>query len=412
MTSPDAAALGERADLMIRTLGSVSAEPNRLVRGFLTPEHRAAADLVGRWMRDAGLEVSEDALGTVRGHWPGTGARRLLIGSHIDTVIDAGMFDGPLGVIAGILAAEHFAKAGRKLGFGLDVLAFGDEEGSRFAKTLSSSLAVAGAFDSERLDLTDAGGMTFRDAIAAYGKAADAIPAAAYGRDTAAAYVEVHIEQGPVLEHRGQALGVVTAIAGQTYINIEFLGEAGHAGTVPMLLRRDALAGAAATVLLAEKMARDTQGEVVATVGVLRIPNAAGNVVPGNVALIVDIRSGADEARHKFVAAFKAEIRALAERRHLGVTMTDTRNVPTTPCDPSLQDGLAGAIRAGGGGEPIRLVSGAGHDGMAMAKLCPVAMLFVRCRGGISHNPAEYASPLDMGLAVAALIRFIENAKF
>ncbi|MCW5687741.1 MAG: M20 family metallo-hydrolase [Pseudolabrys sp.] len=412
MTSPDAAALGERADLMIRTLGSVSAEPNRLVRGFLTPQHRAAADLVGRWMRDAGLEVSEDALGTVRGHWPGTGARRLLIGSHIDTVIDAGMFDGPLGVIAGILAAEHFAKAGRKLGFGLDVLAFGDEEGSRFAKTLSSSLAVAGAFDSERLDLTDAGGMTFRDAIAAYGKAADAIPAAAYGRDTAAAYVEVHIEQGPVLEHRGQALGVVTAIAGQTYINIEFLGEAGHAGTVPMLLRRDALAGAAATVLLAEKMARDTQGEVVATVGVLRIPNAAGNVVPGNVALIVDIRSGSDEARHKFVAAFKAEIRALAERRHLGVTMTDTRNVPTTPCDPSLQDGLAGAIRAGGGGEPIRLVSGAGHDGMAMAKLCPVAMLFVRCRGGISHNPAEYASPLDMGLAVAALIRFIENAKF
>ena len=412
MTSPDAAALGERADLMIRTLGSVSAEPNRLVRGFLTPEHRAAADLVGRWMRDAGLEVSEDALGTVRGYWPGTGARRLLIGSHIDTVIDAGMFDGPLGVIAGILAAEHFAKAGRKLGFGLDVLAFGDEEGSRFAKTLSSSLAVAGAFDSERLDLTDAGGMTFRDAIAAYGKAADAIPAAAYGRDTAAAYVEVHIEQGPVLEHRGQALGVVTAIAGQTYINIEFLGEAGHAGTVPMLLRRDALAGAAATVLLAEKMARDTQGEVVATVGVLRIPNAAGNVVPGNVALIVDIRSGSDEARHKFVAAFKAEIRALAERRHLGVTMTDTRNVPTTPCDPSLQDGLAGAIRAGGGGEPIRLVSGAGHDGMAMAKLCPVAMLFVRCRGGISHNPAEYASPLDMGLAVAALIRFIENAKF
>lgn len=411
MTAPDAAALGERADLMIRTLGSISAEPNRLVRGFLTPEHRAAADLIGKWMREAKLEVSEDALGTVRGHWPGTGKKRLLMGSHIDTVIEAGMFDGPLGVIAGILAAGHFAKAGRKLDFGLDVLAFGDEEGSRFAKTLSSSLAVAGAFDQERLELTDAGGTTFRDAIAAYGKNANDIPAAAYDRDTAAAYVEVHIEQGPVLEHRGQPLGVVTAIAGQTYINVEFLGEAGHAGTVPMLLRRDALAGAAETVLLAETMARDTKGDVVATVGVLRIPNAAGNVVPGNVALIVDIRSGSDESRRKFVEKFKTEIRALSERRHLGVTMTDTRNVPTTPCDAGLQAGLADAIGAGGG-EPLTLVSGAGHDGMAMAKLCPMAMLFVRCRGGISHNPAEYASPLDMGLAVAALIRFIENAKF
>ncbi len=410
MTVPDAAALGARADLMIRTLGSISAEPNRLVRGFLTPEHRAAADLIGKWMREAKLEVSEDALGTVRGHWPGTGRKRLLMGSHIDTVIEAGMFDGPLGVIAGILAAEHFAKAGPQLDFGLDVLAFGDEEGSRFAKTLSSSLAVAGAFDQERLELTDANGMTFRDAIAAYGKNAADIPAAAFDRDSAAAYVEVHIEQGPVLEHRNQPLGVVTAIAGQTYINVEFLGEAGHAGTVPMGLRRDALAGAAETVLLAEIMARGTQGEVVATVGVLRIPNAAGNVVPGNVALIVDIRSGSDESRRKFVEKFKGEIRALAERRHLGVTMTDTRNVPTTPCDAALQAGLADAIRAGGG-EPLKLVSGAGHDGMAMAKLCPIAMLFVRCRGGISHNPAEYASPIDMGLAVAALIRFIENAK-
>ena len=299
---------------MIRTLGSISAEPNRLVRGFLTPEHRAAADLIGQWMRAAKLQVSEDALGTVRGHWPGAGNKRLLMGSHIDTVIEAGMFDGPLGVIAGILAAEHFSKAGRKLGFGLDVLAFGDEEGSRFSKTLSSSLAVAGAFDVERLDLSDANGMTLRDAVAACGKNADDLPAATYDRDIAAAYVEVHIEQGPVLEHRNQALGVVTAIAGQTYVNVEFLGEAGHAGTVPMLLRRDALTGAAETVLLAERMARDTQGEVVATVGVLRIPNAAGNVVPGNVALIVDIRSGSDEARHKFVGAFKAEIRALAER--------------------------------------------------------------------------------------------------
>ena len=418
MTAPDPAVhpaahpavLGERADLMIRTLASISAEPNRLVRAFLTPEHRAAADLIGRWMRDAGLDVSEDALGTVRGHWPGEGKKRLLIGSHIDTVIDSGMFDGPLGVIAGILAAEHFARAGRKLPFGIDVLAFGDEEGSRFPVTLSSSYAVAGHFDMARLDRTDHQGATLREVLTQYGKNVADIPAAAYSRDEAAAYVEVHIEQGPVLEYRSQPLGVVTAIAGQTYVNVEFLGEAGHAGTVPMMLRRDALAGAAETIALAERLARDTKGEVVATVGVLRIPNAAGNVIPGNVALIVDIRSGSDAARHKFVETFKAEVRALAERRHLGVTMTDTRNVPTTPCDAGLQQGIADAIGAVGG-EPVSLVSGAGHDGMAMARLCPVAMIFVRCRGGISHNPAEYASPADMGLAVAALIRFIETAK-
>lgn len=408
--APDVHALGERADTMIRTLGSISAEPNRLIRQYLTPEHRAAADLIGKWMRAAHLAVSEDALGTVRGYWAGAGERRLLIGSHIDTVIDGGMYDGPFGVVAGILAAEHFAVAGRKLGFGIDVLAFGDEEGVRFPTTLASSMACAGTFDTARLEMTGRDGVTLRDAIKLYGNNPDDIPAAAYARDVAAAYVEVHIEQGPVLEYKGQALGVVTAIAGQSYLNVEFLGEAGHAGTVPMMLRRDALAGAAEVIMLAERLARDTRGEVVATVGHLRIPAAASNVIPGNVALIVDIRSGSDAARHQFVDAFKPEIRAVADRRELGLTITQTRDVATTPCDLALQEGFADAVRAVGG-EPPLLASGAGHDGTAMAKLCPIAMMFVRCRGGISHNPAEYASPDDMGLAVAALIRFIENAK-
>jgi allantoate deiminase len=410
VSDPDAKALGERADTMIRTLGSISAEPNRLARLFLTPEHRAAADLVTKWMRAAKLEVSEDALGTVRGHWAGTGKKRLLIGSHIDTVIDAGMFDGPFGVIAGVLAAEHFVIAGRRLGFGIDVLAFGDEEGVRFPATLASSMACAGTFDAARLDMADKDGVTLRDAMTRYGKNPNDIAAAAYARDIAAAYVEVHIEQGPVLEYKNQPLGVVTAIAGQSYLNVEFLGEAGHAGTVPMVLRRDALAGSAEVILLAEKLARDTKGEVVATVGLLRIPAAASNVIPGNVALIVDIRSGSDQARQQFVDRLKAEIRTVASRRELGLTITQTRDVATTPCDPVLQDGIADAIRAVGG-EPLQLASGAGHDGTAMARLCPIAMMFVRCRGGISHNPAEYASPADMGLAVAALIRFIENAK-
>jgi allantoate deiminase len=395
---------------MIKTLASISAEPSRLVRTFLSPQHRDAADLISKWMEEFGLDVSEDALGTVRGHWGGKGKKRLLIGSHIDTVIDAGMFDGPFGVIAGILAAGHFATTGRKLPFGVDVLAFADEEGARYPVTLHSSLAAAGAFTIASLEVADADGVTLREAITRFGKNVDDIPAAAYSRDEAAAYVEVHIEQGPVLEHRNQPLGVVSSIAGQTHLNVELLGEAGHAGTVPMLLRRDALAGAAEAILLAERLARETRGEVVATVGHLNIPAAASNVIAGNVALIVDIRSGSDQARLQFVERFKADTRAIAEKRHLGLLVTTTRDVAMTPCDPLLQDGFAAAVTALGG-LPLRLASGAGHDGTAMAKLCPIGMLFVRCRGGISHNPAEYASPADMGMAIAALIKFIEGFK-
>jgi allantoate deiminase len=396
--------LGARAEAMVNTLGAISAEPDRLVRLFLTPEHRRAADRVAAWMREAGLAVSEDALGTVRGRM-GQG-RRLLIGSHIDTVIDAGKYDGPFGVIAGILAAEHFR--GQQLPFGIDVLAFGDEEGSRFPATLTSSSACAGIFRPETLALADRGGVTLGDAIAAYGKSPADISAAAYTRDEAAAYVEVHIEQGPVLETRSQPLGVVTAIIGQTYLNVEFLGEAGHAGTVPMMLRRDALAGAAEAMLLGETLARETRGEVVATVGRIAVLPGATNVIPANVVVIFDIRSGSEAARAKLAEALKSGVRAIADRRHLGLTITSTREVATTPCHPAIQDQFADAIRALGA-EPLRLGSGAGHDGQAVAKLCPVGMLFVRCRGGISHNPMEYASPRDLGLAVAALIGFIER---
>ena len=391
---------------MVNVLGAISAEPDRLVRLFLTPEHRRAANRVAEWMSAVGLMVSEDALGTVRGRLEGQGGKRLLIGSHIDTVIDAGKYDGPFGVIAGILAAEHFR--GKRLRFAIDVLAFGDEEGSRFPATLSSSSACAGVFNSEMLALADRNGVTLKDAIVAYGKSAADIPAAAYTPEQAAAYVEIHIEQGPVLEIRNQPLGVVTAIVGQTYLNAEFLGEAGHAGTVPMLLRRDALAGAAEALLLGERLARETKGDVVATVGCIAVSPGATNIIPGNVVVIFDIRSGDEAARAKLVEALKSDVRAIAERRHLGLTSTSTREVATTPCHPHIQDQFADAIRALGA-EPWRLGSGAGHDGQAMAKLCPIGMLFVRCRGGISHTPMEYASPRDLGLAVAALIGFIER---
>jgi len=400
-------ALGARAEAMVNELALISAEPDRLVRLFLSPEHRRAADQVAAWMREAGLEASEDALGTVRGRLEGQG-KRLLIGSHIDTVIDAGKYDGPFGVIASILAAEHFDRAGTRLPLGIDVLAFGDEEGSRFPVTLSSSKACAGIFPTENLQLADRDGMTLAEALKAYGKSPDDIPRAAYKPGEAAAYVEVHIEQGPVLEVKNQPLGVVTAINGQAHLKIEFIGEAGHAGTVPMSMRRDALAGAAEAMLLGERLARESSGEVVATVGHIAVAPGATNVIPARVAVIFDIRSGSDTAHAALIEALRGGIQEIAERRQLRLTVTTPRQVGVTPCQPAIQDQLAEAIRALGA-EPLRLGSGAGHDGQAMATLCPIGMLFVRCRGGISHNPLEYASPRDLGLAVAALIGFIER---
>ena len=408
MTALDPEALGARAYAMIAELATISAEPNRLVRLFLTPEHRRAADLVATWMQAAGLSVSEDALGTLRGRL-GSARRRLLIGSHLDTVIDAGKYDGPLGVIAGILAAEPFARAKAKLPFGIDVLAFGDEEGSRFPATVTSSSACAGVFEQEALALADANGVTLAAAMRAYGKNPHDIPAAAYRPQDAAAYVEVHIEQGPVLEAKGEPLGIVTGIVGQTRLRVTVAGEAGHAGTVPMNLRRDAFAGTAEMALALEAIAREhPEDGMVGTVGRIEASPGAVNIIPGRVVFTVDLRALTDALRTAAVERFASEAQRIATARGLKVAVEPFHEIATAHCAPALQELLAASV-SDLGYTPIRLPSGAGHDAQVMARLCPSAMLFVRCRGGISHNPAEFASVSDMGVAIAALIRFIER---
>jgi allantoate deiminase len=409
MTAPaDIEAIGARAETMLAELGAISSEPQRLVRLYLTPEHRRAADLIGSWMRDAGMIVTEDALGTVRGHWRPDLKRRLLIGSHIDTVIDAGKYDGPLGVVAGILAVRELVDRDIDLPFGVDVLAFGDEEGSRFRTTLAGSSACAGVFDRASLSFPDRNGISLGDAIEAYGKRIDDIPAAAYNPADVVGFIELHIEQGPVLEAQNLPLGVVTGIVGQSRMRVVVLGEAGHAGTVPMRMRQDALTGAAELMLLIEQTARENEDDgMVATVGRIEASPGATNVIPGRVGFSLEFRSSSDDRRKAAIEQIKADAQRIGIKRKLEFAFEPFHETSTTACTPALQALMEDAI-ASLGHQSIRLPSGAGHDAQVMAKLCPMAMLFVRCRGGISHNPAEFASEADMGAAVQALVRFIE----
>ncbi len=406
--------IGVRAEAMLAELAAFTDGNGNLTRLYLSPAHRAAADQVAAWMRAAGLDVGIDALGTVRGRQKPTapgraGNRRLLIGSHIDTVVNAGRYDGMLGVVAGILAVEEIKARGIELPFGVDVLAFGDEEGVRFPTTLVSSSAVAGCLVSSDLDARDADGVALRDALIAFGGDPEAAAAAAYARDEALAYLEVHIEQGPVLEAEGLPIGIVTSIAGQSRFSITVTGEAGHAGTVPMVLRHDALAAGAEMMLAIEEVARaGDDHQMVATVGRLTAKPGAVNVIPAEVVFTLDIRADADAPRLSAIAKLETRFQAIAARRGVSARMEKFYESPTTPCAARLQDAFASAVHDLGLGER-RLASGAGHDGHAMHHLTDVGMLFVRCRGGISHNPAEFATVDDMGLAVEALIKAVER---
>lgn len=406
--------LGQRAEAMLAELAVFTDVEGELTRLYLSPAHRRAADHVADWMKADGLDTVIDALGTVRGRIAPTargraGNRRLLIGSHIDTVVNAGKYDGMLGVVAGLLAIEELRARGLELPFGIDLFAFGDEEGVRFPTTLATSAAIAGCLAPGDLGARDADGVALSDALIAFGGDPTAAASLAYARDEALAYLEVHIEQGPVLESEGLPIGVVTSIAGQSRYTLTVSGEAGHAGTVPMTLRRDALAASAEMMLAIEEVARNGAAHnMVATVGRLSLKPGAVNVIPTEVTFTLDIRAASDAPRLVAVAELEQRLAAIAERRRVTLSLQKFYESPTTPCAEPLQDAFAGAITDMGLG--LRhLTSGAGHDGHAMHHLTDVGMLFVRCRGGISHNPAEHADIDDMGYAVEALIKAIER---
>ncbi|UTD27858.1 allantoate amidohydrolase [Bradyrhizobium sp. WD16] len=404
-----AAALGREIVAHIDELAAISAEPGVITRVFLTPEHRAAADLLMGWMRDAGMSAAIDAIGNVVGRYEGEqdGLPCLMLGSHYDTVRNAGRWDGPLGVITAIACVGALHRRGRRLPFAIEVVGFADEEGVRFASTLLGSRAVAGTFDARALDSIDRDGITMREALRAFGLDPGAIATAAHAPGAVLGYVELHIEQGPVLEAEGLPVGVVSAISGATRLSVTLTGMAGHAGTVPMALRRDALTGAAECILAIETYCRGHAG-LVGTVGQIAAEPGATNVIPGRVGFTMDIRTAGDDRRKAAVGDLTAAIEAAARRRGLEVAITVTHENRTVNCAGWLKAQVAAAVAAEG--YAVReLPSGAGHDAMAIADIADMAMIFVRCRGGISHHPDEHAELGDVEAGAKVLLRLIET---
>jgi allantoate deiminase len=405
----DHGTLGQAIADRLVELAAVSDEPGTLTRLYLGPAHRTAADLVAKWMREAGMTTRIDALGSVVGRYRGrdAGPLTLILGSHIDTVRDAGRFDGALGVIVAIEVVRAAFKSGKRFPFAIEVVAFGDEEGVRFASTLGGSKALAGRFDFKALDETGDDGVTRRQALKAFGTDPSRASEETLSPDQALGYVEVHIEQGPVLEQEGLPVGVVTAIDGVTRGTVEVDGVAGHAGTVPMPMRKDALAAAAEMLLAIEARAR-SQSNLVATAGKIEVPGAAANTIPGRVRFTLDIRSPSDQERINAVGDIKQAIAAIAQRRGVTAQLAVGHEVPAALCDGRLSDQLLKIVETMGI-KPRRLPSGAGHDAMAFDKIIPFAMLFVRCRGGVSHNPAEFASADDIDMAARVLSTFLDG---
>ena len=404
------AVLGEEIVRRINALGAISETPDHLTRIFLTPEHRAAADLILSWMQDAGMRAHLDAIGNVCGRYEGerSGLPCLMLGSHYDTVRDAGRWDGPLGLITAIACVADLHKRNIRLPFAVEVTGFADEEGVRYASTLLGSRAVAGTFDESVLGGKDQAGVSMRDALIKFGLDPDHIGAAARARRELLAYIELHIEQGPVLEGLNLPVGVVSAIAGATRLAVSFTGMAGHAGTVPMALRRDALAGAAECIVEIEEFCRTDPDGLVGTVGYINAAPGATNVIPGEASFTIDIRAAADAHRKLAVADIVRRIENIAKRRKLALQLDVTHENRTVPCAPWLRSQLSRAVAAEGF-RAFELPSGAGHDGMAMIDISDVGMLFVRCRGGISHHPDEHVEIADADAGARVLLRLIEN---
>jgi allantoate deiminase len=371
----------------INALAKITDEPGCITRTFASPAMRGVNELVGFWMREAGMTVRVDAIGNLIGHYDGekSGAKILLLGSHLDTVRNAGKFDGPLGAILAIACVEELHQKRIRLPFAIKVIGFSDEEGVRYQTAYLGSKVLAGSFDVKDLERKDAAGICLRDAIHNFGGDAAKLKAARLNPKHLLGYLEAHIEQGPVLEAKHHAVGVVTAIAGQSRCKIIFTGRAGHAGTTPMNLRQDALCAAAEFILVVESLARKTPG-LVATVGQIKAEPGASNVIPEDVYLTLDLRHQEDSVRRKAIAMLQKTGQKISVGRKIKFAWHFVQQTDSVPCSPKLSKLLAVAAKKHQR-RVIQLPSGAGHDAAIMAQITPAAMLFIRCKQGISHHP-------------------------
>jgi allantoate deiminase len=406
-----------RADRIIarcRELALCTDTEGGTTRTFLAPSMHRVHALLGGWMRAAGMTVRVDAAGNLRGVLAGPvpDAPRLLIGSHLDTIANAGAFDGVLGVVMGLALVEELVEQGRAatLPFDIEVIGFSEEEGVRFAKPFLGSLALVGELDAATLARADRNGISVAEAIREFGLDPAEL-AAAVADDAAFGYLEFHIEQGPVLESEGLALGVVEAIAGQTRMQLTFTGQANHAGTTPMgPLRRDALATAAQWVVEVERYANANDG-LVATVGKVETGAGSGNVIAGEFIATLDARHAQDDARRAAVGHYLDYAEAAGALRGIAVIHTTSLDQAAVPMDPALTELLAGAAAHATGRAARFITSGAGHDAMIVARRVPSAMLFLRSPGGLSHHPDETVLREDVEAALAAGVEFLRRLR-
>lgn len=403
--SDSARVVMERCDL----LSTYSEEPDRITRRFATPPMHQVHDAVSNWLRAAGMSVETDAIGNLIGRYASElpTAKTLLLGSHLDTVRDAGKYDGLLGVMVALACLERLHERNERLPFSIELVCFADEEGLRYPSVYLGSKAATGRFDLQALELLDVDGVSMADAIRTFSGEPDPVrlTTARWSRDELLGYCEVHIEQGPVLEARDIPLAAVSSIVGQRRLQLQFRGEQGHAGTLPMDLRRDALCAAAEFVLAAEAAGREVAG-LVATVGQLRVQPGASNVVPGLVELSLDIRHENDAIRDQYARQLVKRAERICTERQLQFVCQHTQDNLTVACAPRLFQRWLRALEIEGY-PTFALSSGAGHDAVALSELTDVAMLFVRCRGGISHNPLEAVLQEDIAAALAVLERFV-----
>lgn len=398
-------ALAETALKRANELAQCTEVPGILKRTFMSEPMQKAHTLVRGWMQNAGMAVRVDALGNIVGRLPGKSGKVFLTGSHLDTVPDAGKYDGMLGVLIGIAAAEAIGKD--QLDFHFDTIGFSDEEGVRYKMPYLGSLAVSGLFKEEYLSRIDDKGITMADAIKNFGLNPADYKTAAYDFADVKGFAEVHIEQGPVLETQNLALGAVTGLVGQSRIKLYFKGLASHAGTTPMPGRRDAFAALSELSVFVEKYAQSVP-HLVATIGMAQVRPGGANVIPGEVYFSLDIRHGDQPTLDKATEVILHEAKTISSRREIKMEIETQESQAVVKCEDGLVNKMALAMEKHSH-KPFRLASGAGHDTAILSKVTPTAMLFIRSPGGISHNPVETVNVEDVAAAIEVFVSFLRS---